>query len=158
MSKIFSYYEKKNNTTGIQHSWYDSSNIKYSKCIDEEGKLKILDVVFSNGTQYRYKDVNVNDVLLFENDSSQGKALNRLIKDKKYKYEKLENANLEEINDELFFRSGNGYYLINNDGFFEIKNNKNETVYKLVNGLDDKHFKIICDILKSLGISIKEEK
>lgn len=158
MSKKFSYYAKNNDGIDTEYCWYDSSNVLYTECLDPDNSLKTLKVVFNNGTQYEYKNVDSRDYLIFRESDSQGKALNRLIKEKKYEYEKLENANLDEINDELFFRSGNGYYLINNDDFFEIKNNKNETVYKLANGLDDKHFKIICDILKSLGISIKEEK
>ena len=71
MSKIFGYYEDKGNGIGVKHTWYDSSNVKYSECVDENNKLKTLKVVFSNGTQYQYNNVDVRDFLLFENDSSQ---------------------------------------------------------------------------------------
>lgn len=155
MSKIFSYYEEKDKNVGIKHTWYDSSNVKYSECIDEKNKLKTLKVVFSNGTQYQYNDVDVRDFLLFENDNSQGKALNRLIKEKKYEYEKLENANLDEINDELFFRSNNGFYVENNENHFEIKNNKDESVFKLSKPLEEGYFELVLDILKSVGITTK---
>ena len=158
MSKIFSYYEEKDKNVGIKHTWYDSSNVKYSECIDEKNKLKTLKVVFSNGTQYQYNDVDVRDFLLFENDNSQGKALNRLIKEKKYEYKKLENADLEAINEELFFRSGNGFYLENNveQDYFEIKNSSDESVFKLTKALEPGYFEMVGDILEAVGLTIKK--
>ena len=79
MAKKFSVY-----CNGVDKTWYDSSNVIYTECIDHDNKPKTLKVVFSNGTQYEYKDVDVRDYVVFKNDSSQGKALNRLIKEKKY--------------------------------------------------------------------------
>ena len=157
MSKIFGYYEDKGNGIGIKHTWYDSSNVKYSECVDEKNKLKTLKVVFSNGTQYQYNDVDVRDFLLFENDSSQGKALNRLIKEKKYEYKKLENADLDAINEELFFRSKKGFYIENNNekDYFEIKNSNDESVYKLTKALEPGYFEMIKDILEAVGITTK---
>ena len=55
MSKIFNYYSDK-----VDHTWYNSSNIVYSECIDHDDALKTLKVVFANGTQYAYYDVDVN--------------------------------------------------------------------------------------------------
>jgi len=103
MSKKFNLY-----CNGVDKTWYDSSNVVYTECIDNENKPKTLKVVFSNGTQYQYNDVDVRDYLLLRENSSQGKALNRLIKEKKYEYKKLENADLDAINEELFFRSKKG--------------------------------------------------
>lgn len=157
MSKIYSYYENKNDDIGIKHTWYNSSNVKYSECVDEKDKLKKLKIVFSNGTQYQYNDVDVRDFLLFENSDSQGKALNRLIKEKKYEYVKLENADLEAIEEELFFRSKNGFYVENNDSFFEIKNNKDESVFKLSKPLEEDYYDLVVDILKAVGLTIKEK-
>jgi len=155
MAKKFSVY-----CNGVDKVWYNSSNVIYTECIDNENKPKTLKVVFSNGTQYQYNDVNVNDYVVFKNDSSQGKALNRLIKEKNYEYEKLENANLDEINDELFFRSNKGFYIENNtnEGYFEIKNSNDETVFKLTKPLEEEYFEMIQDILKAVGINIKEKK
>ena len=51
---------------------------------------------------YLYKDVDVNDYVLFVHggtDGSNGKALNKFIK--KYEYEKLENSNKELLTEEL---------------------------------------------------------
>ena len=103
MAKKFNLY-----CNGVDKTWYDSTNVVYTECIDNENKPKTLKVVFANGTQYQYNDVDVRDYLLLREDKSQGKALNRLIKEKKYEYVKLENADLDAINDELFFRSKNG--------------------------------------------------
>lgn len=150
MTKKFNLY-----CDGVDKTWYDSTNVIYTECIDNENKPKTLKVVFSNGTQYQYKDVDVRDYLLLRESDSQGKALNRLIKEKKYEYEKLENANLDEINEELFFKSSNGFYLENNDEFFEIKNNKDESVFKLSKPLEEDYFDLINDILKAVGITTK---
>jgi hypothetical protein len=153
MSKVFSLY--KTGEPNIECCWYNSSNIIYSECIDHDNKPKTLKVVFSNGTQYEYKNVDVRDYLLLRESDSQGKALNRLIKEKNYEYEKLENANIDEINDELFFRSNNGFYVENNENHFEIKNNKDESVFKLSKPLEEGYFELVLDILKSVGITTK---
>ena len=150
MAKKFNIY-----CDGVDKTWYNSSNVIYSECIDHDNKPKTLKVVFSNGTQYEYKNVDVRDFLLFRESESQGKALNRLIKEKNYEYEKLENANLDEINDELFFRSNNGFYVENNENHFEIKNNKDESVFKLSKPLEKGYFELVLDILKSVGITTK---
>ena len=150
MAKKFNIY-----CDGVDKTWYNSSNVIYSECIDHDNKPKTLKVVFSNGTQYEYKNVDVRDYLLLRESDSQGKALNRLIKEKNYEYEKLENANLDEINDELFFRSNNGFYVENNKNHFEIKNNKDESVFKLSKPLEEGYFELVLDILKSVGITTK---
>ena len=150
MAKKFNLY-----CNGVDKTWYDSTNVVYTECIDNENKPKTLKVVFANGTQYQYNDVDVRDYLLLREDKSQGKALNRLIKEKKYEYVKLENADLDAINDELFFRSKNGFYLENNDEFFEIKNNQDESVYKLSKPLEEGYFEMVKDILEAVGIITK---
>jgi hypothetical protein len=152
MSKKFNLY-----CNGVDKTWYDSSNVVYTECIDNENKPKTLKVVFSNGTQYQYNDVDVRDYLLLREDSSQGKALNRLIKEKKYEYQKLDNANLEEIEDELFFRSKKGFYLENNieKDYFEIKDSSDNSVYRLTKALEPGYFEMIKDILEAVGITTK---
>jgi hypothetical protein len=139
----------------VDKTWYDSSNIVYTECIDNDNAPKTLKVVFSNGTQYQYNNVDVRDYLLLREDQSQGKALNRLIKEKKYEYVKLENVDLESLNEELFFRSGKGFYVENNNEFFEIRNNKDESVYKLSKPLEEGYFEMVSDILKAVGLNIK---
>ena len=74
MSKLFNYY-----ADDVDKTWYNSSNIKYSECIDKDGELKTLNIVFSNGTQYQYSGLTVQDYLLFRDSDSQGKALNKII-------------------------------------------------------------------------------
>lgn len=152
MSKIFNCYIE--GETSIDKTWYDSSNIKYSECIDKEGDLKVLKVVFSNGTQYQYEDVKVQDYLLFRESSSQGKDLNRLIKGNKYKYTKLEDADLSIISEDLMIRSKKGFFIYNNDKF-QIKNNSEEVVYESYEKLNEKELNMIVDILKSVGLTVK---
>lgn len=94
MSKIINYYNN-----NLDKCWYNSSNVLYSECDDNENELKTLRVVFKNGKTYEYKNVNVNDYLLFREDISQGKALNRIIK--KYDCNLISPLNIDEINNEL---------------------------------------------------------
>ena len=156
MSKKFSYYTKNKDGIDTEYCWYDSSNVVYTECLDPDNDFKTLKVVFSNGTQYEYKKVNSMDYLLLREDVSQGKALNRIIKGKKYEYEKLENADLDAINDELFFRSNDGIYIENGSEFFEIRNNKDESLFKLSKPLDKDYFDLVVDILKAVGKNVKE--
>lgn len=100
MGIILNKYDEKNK---IDYTWYDSSNILYSECVDKENDFKELMVTFKNGSQYRYKNVDVNDYLMFRMgglDGSQGKAFNVYIKPK-YECEKIENKDINLINEQL---------------------------------------------------------
>lgn len=88
----------------LDRAWYSSSNIVYSECDDIKDDLKTLRVVFKNGACYQYKNVSVMDYLMFMHgglDGSNGKALNKFIKENKYEYERLENMDLTVINNNL---------------------------------------------------------
>lgn len=87
---------RKDYSKGLEKCWYLSSNILYSEFNDEEFTLY---VVYKGGKCYLYKDVNVNEYLLFREDPSQGKALNKFIK--KYEFNKLENIDANEITEEI---------------------------------------------------------
>ena len=148
MSKIFGFYANDEDV-----AWYDSSNIKYSKCLDHDNKLKTLDVVFNNGTKYRYKDVNVNDYLLFREDLSQGKALNKYIKARGYDYEKLENVNIDALNDELEFRLDDGIFVFykTNDEKLILKDNKDSVLLERDVKFTQASFDALCDSLRAVG-------
>lgn len=153
MSKIFNYY-----SDDIDRTWYNSTNIKYSECIDKEGELKILNVVFSNGTQYQYKGVKVQDYLLFREDASQGKALNKFIKGRGYEFERLDDANIEDLMDEYEFRTGKGLTIDNNDGnVIKIIDNSNKEICE-INFNDTKPVDITRKLLESLGYVVREKK
>lgn len=94
MSKIYNLY-----TNDVDKSWYDSSNVLYSECDDNEGQLKTVRVTFTNGRTYQYENVKVNDYLLFREDVSQGKALNRILK--QYDTKRIEDIDVEGIKNEL---------------------------------------------------------
>jgi hypothetical protein len=88
----------------LDKAWYSSSNIIYSECEDHENELKTLRVVFKNGACYAYKNVSVMDYLMFMHgglDGSNGKALNKFIKENKYEYERLEDMNLSLIQEDM---------------------------------------------------------
>lgn len=97
---VFREYDEKNRVDKI---WYDSSNIVYSECYDTPNELKTLLVVFKNGGTYKYKDVNVQDYVMFVHGgtaNSNGKALNKFIKPH-CEFEKMENTSLEKLQNEL---------------------------------------------------------
>ena len=94
MAKIFSIYKD-----DLDRAWFESSNVKYSECDDLDNQLKVVRIVFNNGQMYEYKDVNVNDYLMFREADSQGKAFNRYLR--KYEFEKKGLADLEKIENDL---------------------------------------------------------
>lgn len=100
MAVVVNKYEN-----NIDKAWYDSSNIVYSECIDNVDDYKDLFITFKDGRTYHYKNVTVQDYLLFREDASQGKALNKYITkkiDKKpvYEFERLENKDLILLSEE----------------------------------------------------------
>lgn len=81
----------------VDHTWYDSSNLVYSACYDNEGDSKTLKVVFKGGRTYIYKDVSSNDYLMFSKGAeSNGEQFNRHIV-KKYKGVRLSDTNLDKL-------------------------------------------------------------
>lgn len=151
MSKILSVY---NNET--DKAWYNSSNIKFSKCIDHKNDLKTLDVVFNNGSTYRYKEVNVNDYLMFREAPSQGKALNQYVKTKGYEYEKLPDSDLGIIEEELDDRALNTY-IVDNSEEFTIHDHLSNKVYT-TSKLSEEEYGRTLEILKSVNTKFKEKK
>lgn len=153
MSKLLSVYED-----NVDKVWYDSSNVKYSECIDNDNKPKTLKVVFANGYQYQYDDVDVRDYLQFRESSSQGRDINKFIKANGYKCTRLNDADMDAINDEYMFRSNKGFFIKNSDDKFEIRNNVGENVFNLSKQLDEDTYNVVKDILTSVGIVFKEKK
>lgn len=144
MSKIFSYYEN-----NVDYAWYDSSNVKYSELEDHDDKLKTLRVVFNNGAQYEYKDVDVMQYLKFREDLSQGKALNKYIKSQDYEYSKLEEANLDDINERL--KDVYGWLFIRNtDDGFDLVNATNEVQYHRDEKLSESEIELVKGIIDKL--------
>ena len=151
MSKIFELYSKNKDGIDSNRVWYASSNIKYSELIDHDNNLKTLKVVFNNGTQYLYKNVNVQHFLLFRDADSQGKALNQYIKGNNYEYEKLEDANMEALQDELNFRMENGIFVFYDGEKFTIKDNKDNILCEKEVKLTEAAFNTICSALEAVG-------
>lgn len=94
MGKIISKYEN-----DLDKCWYDSSNVLYSECNDKDNALKEVKVVFKNGATYLYKEVKVQDYLMFRDSSSNGKAFFKYIKN--HDFEKLDNSNVDDLKEEL---------------------------------------------------------
>lgn len=155
MSKIFDLYTVDANGKNVDRTWYNSSNVKYSECDDLDNELKTLRVVFNNGAQYQYKGVNVNQFLLFREDVSQGKALNKYIKDNGYEYERIGDADISAIDEELRFRSGGGMFLSYKDGYLELMDYKDRVLFQKETELSDEQLNVICGILNAAGNSVK---
>ena len=151
MSKIFNLYTKTKDGTDIDRTWYSSTNIKYSECLDYDNNLKTLKVVFNNGTQYEYNNVEVAQYLLFRDAPSQGKALNEYIKAKGYEYKKLENADLATLDGELGFRMDNGIFVLYDGDKFTIKDNKDNVICEKEVKLTEAAFQTICSALEAVG-------
>lgn len=80
------------------HTWYDSSNVLFSKCYDKaNSKTKNLKIVFKNGRTYLYKDVDINDYLSFKMAESNGQSVNTYII-KKYKGVRISDTDLDKLN------------------------------------------------------------
>ena len=147
MSRIFGFY-----ANDVDKNWYQSSTIRYSECDDHDNDLKTLRVVFNNGSQYEYKKVSVQDYLMFRNnDASQGKALNQYIKAKGYEYEKLEDANMEALEDELNFRLEEGIFVFYDGETFTMKDNKDNIICENKVKLTEEAFNNTCDALRAVG-------
>ena len=152
MSKIFGFY-----ANDVDKNWYQSSNIRYSECDDHDNELKTLRVVFNNGTQYEYKNVNVQDYLMFRNDASQGKALNQYIKGKGYEYEKLENADMQSLEDELNFRLEGGIFVSYDGEVFSMKDSADNVICENEVKLTEVAFNTVCSALEAVGKQLYTE-
>lgn len=150
MSKIFNNYKDKKDRT-----WYNSSNILYSECDDKSDELKTVRVVFNGGRQYEYKDVKVNDYLMFRESASQGKALNTYLK--QYECSRVDDANVDVLNEDLIALRDNEnalyeVFIDNNsitlyaNGSVSMKLTKNE------NGLVD--FGEVVELLKKCKVNL----
>lgn len=153
MSKLFNYY-----VNDVDYTWYNSSNIKYSECIDKDGELKTLNIVFSNGTQYQYVGLTVQDYLLFRDSDSQGKALNKYIKAKGYEFKKLDDANLDDINNEYLFRTGNGIELEHCDDTIKLYDTNKRLLCELDLSKEVPIEDILAQVLTSVGYKIKQSE
>jgi len=148
MAKLFNVY-----SNNVDKAWYRSSNVLYSECIDNEDKFKTLKVVFSNGRQYQYDDVDVRDYLFFRENCSQGKVLNSNIK--KYNCTRLDDADVNLINEEYEYRTHSGMFISNKDKL-SIKDSSDNIIYELDKPVDDDTYDMINDILQAVGIKIKK--
>lgn len=158
MSKILNYY---NNKTHIDKTWYDSSNVLYSECDDIENDYKNVKVTFKNGSTYEYKNVDVNDYIMFRENISQGKSINKFIKI--YECEKLENKDTDKINEELLSLKDICNDILKEDVNIIINDevirsfNGNRMVDIDVSTHDKESVLLVVEVLKSIGIKVKIE-
>lgn len=142
----------------VDHTWYDSSNVVYSSCYDSETENKALKIVFKGGRTYLYRDVAVEDYVLFKNTSSSGSGVISNITSK-YKGVRLSDTSMEKLN-ELRESFENDNKIIeeantNLDYVLEIEDGGNfrlilngKTIYEGVEG----HVSIV-NLLNSMHIS-----
>lgn len=165
MSIIYNRY-----LNNVDHTWYDSSNVLYSECFDNQNINKNVKLVFKGGRTYLYKDVNADDYLQFKlTNESHGSAANKFII-KKYEcvrlsdtdmetLEKFKESTIEEDNKIDESMSNIAYHIDINDetGEFNLSINNRQ----LFSGIEGQVS--ILNLLKSLNIkytlnSIKNEE
>ena len=163
----FGYY---NQEKELDRAWFDSSNVVYGECDDSSNtQEKTVVIVFKNGSQYQYSDVNIGDWLDFKASESQGKALNSIFKAKGYQYKKLDELrDLEELENEFVIRSNNGVYMefVNDESFkrqfLKVTDCKDNVVlYTNVEIYSDKLKYFVYDVIqiyKGLGNRAKYTK
>ena len=92
------YYDKKTLTEKV---WHNSSMLKYTEMVEDPNEnYGDLTVVFNNGSTYKYKNVRFEDYVVMVGgglDGSNGKAFNKVVKNKGYEYEKIEPLSEEYI-------------------------------------------------------------
>lgn len=92
MSIIYNRY-----LNNVDYTWYDSSNVLYSECFDNQNINKNVKLVFKGGRTYLYKDVNADDYLQFKlTNESHGSAVNKFIV-KKYECVRLSDTDMETL-------------------------------------------------------------
>ena len=151
MSKLFDYY-----SNNVDYTWYQSSNIKYSECIDNDNELKTLKIVFNNGKQYEYEKINVFDFLKFRDADSQGKAFNQFIK--KYEFKKLDDYDLNKLDEEYVFRTGKGIQIEVKDETINLYDTKNKQIVSIDLKENKEPKDLISTVLKSVGYNVKDFK
>lgn len=104
LKKLYNEEEK------IQKVWYDSSMLVYSEMKENEFEnIGDLTITFKNGATYTYMDVSFEDYMVFiggGTDASQGKTLNKVIKNK-YQFKRIEDRNVQELINEMNQRDDN---------------------------------------------------
>lgn len=125
----FSYYIDDK----IDKAWFDSSNIVYGECDESDTQYKTVRIVFKNGSTYQYENVLVADWISFKHADSQGKALNEHFKKAGYKYQRIDDANLEALEEEYALKSGcNFIFRVDNDNNqLNIFDNKDVCIYSM---------------------------
>lgn len=140
------------------YTWYDSSNIVFSKCYDNNSDIKTLKIVFKNGRTYLYKDVKTTDYISFKSAESNGSEFNRLIK--KYNGVRISDTDLDkltllqenfikndnEIDNEVFSKLNYHIDLCSETGEFQLKLN-DKVIYTAIEGQVS-----IMNLLKSMNI------
>lgn len=150
MGKIFNLYENK-----MDRTWYKSSNIKYSECDDNVDALKTVRIVFGDGRMYQYENVNVNDYLLFREDVSQGKAMNRYLKS--YECKRLDDIDIETIEKNMTeLMSATDYTVDINSESLTIKDKDNKVLFfSEMDTIKEQPLNSIIKVLNSLSLNIK---
>lgn len=140
------------------YTWYDSSNVIFSKCYDNNSDSKTLKIVFKDGRTYLYKDVATMDYISFKSAQSNGSAFSRNIK--KYNGVRISDTDLtklstlqdnfikndEHIVNETFSNLNYHIDLCSETGEFQLKLNDN-VIYTAVEGQVS-----IMNLLKSMNI------
>ena len=126
--------KKYNEEERVQKVWYDSSMLVYSEMKENEFEnIGDLTVTFKNGATYTYLDVTFEDYMVFiggGTDASQGKTLNKIIKNK-YQYKRIEDRNVQELINEMTQKEENSDIILP-CGIFRFCNRQCIVLYRFI--------------------------
>ena len=144
----------------MDRAWFDSSNVIYGECDESNTQYKTVRLVFKNGLRYQYNDVLVADWVSFKNADSQGRVLNKYFKEPGYKYERLDNVDLDKLNEELENKMGYEFVLCfdtDSQVLTLIENKSGVEKYKMA--CPDSNVALsIKDMLVSIGHTVKYDE
>ena len=94
---------------------------------------------------------------MFRENESQGKALNKFIKAKGYEFEKLDNADLDAINEEYSFRTGKGAEIESYDGGITVYDSQRHVLCNIDLSKKQSYEGVIKQVLESVGYIVKDQ-
>lgn len=126
------------------YTYYNSSNLVYTECEDNENEYKTLYVMYKNGTVYRYDDVNVFDYLFIRNAPSQGKEAYQKLKP--YKYEKIGQLNPDEVIGNLQNIQSSDYVIYKGGGKLTMTDGRKNPIYET----DESNEDVVTSLLNAV--------
>lgn len=133
-------------------TWYDSSNILYSECVDNEDDYKTLYIVYKKGGDvYKYYNVSVVDYLFIRDAVSQGKEC--YVRLKPYKYENVGKVDVSAIEEVYNSRLSSSCCIYECGGTTAVTDGNRKNIAEI----DTEHLDSVVKVLDGLGVSYSRQ-